>query len=236
MSARRKTRNKVKARPEPRRVEPVCDGPAVAALQPAVAPVGGRDDARKSLRGPLLRFTVVLLLGLWIWQPLRPPLTQAFSHLANVTLGELTLGSGGHIDVQPARATSQEISSWDTVLTLRVEGIAQAHSVRVNPRRLLYLPVTVLVALVMAVPFEPRRRWRALALGLPVLAMSALVCVWITAAWVFSRVPDLVYPASQAAWVAWLYESWVTPLANKFLLPLALMALFYTCSGNSRAR
>jgi hypothetical protein len=190
-----------------------------------------------SWRGPLLRFVVALLFGLWIWRPLSAPVAGVMALAANYTVGALTMGKGGHIVLHataPARAgadvgaTAREqdehhAASWDTRMTLQIEGVAPTHAVRVSPRRLLYLPLVFYLALLIALPLETERRWRALALGLPLLLAAALVSVWITAAWIFMRVPDLVYPASHEPWLSFLYESWVTPLANKFILPLLLV-------------
>jgi hypothetical protein len=114
-------------------------------------------------------------------------------------------------------------------MLLSIEGIEKAHSIALNPRRLLYVPLCTLLACVLAMPLPNAARRRALACGSLILVGISLSSVWLIAAFLFAQVPGLVYELSPAesSLLRLLYEGWITPLSNKFIVPLLLAyALF----------
>jgi hypothetical protein len=64
----------------------------------------------------------------------------------------------------------------------------------------------------------------------PRLLLLALGSVWITIAWLFARVPGLVYELApwQHSTLHLLYEGLVTPIADEFIAPLLPMLAFLT--------
>lgn len=183
------------------------------------------------LRWAALVFVATLLLALAAWPLLAGLFSALFRGLCSLVLSPLSFGHGGHVAfTQGAQATGLErAASWDTHMVLRIEGVAKAHSIALNPRRLLYLPLSTLLACVLAMPLPNAARRRASAVGALVLLVLALASVWLVAAFLFAQVPGLVYELSplESSLLRVLYEGWVTPLSNKFMVPLLLgYALF----------
>jgi hypothetical protein len=75
-------------------------------------------------------------------------------------------------------------------------------------------------------------------LGAPLLLLIAVGSVWITIAWLFARVPGLVYDFApwQRSALHLLYEGFVTPIANKFIVPLLLALAFAFFRSPARGR
>jgi hypothetical protein len=163
------------------------------------------------------------------WPLLRAPAEAVFRGAATAVLGELTFGMGGHVVFMPAkpRAASERFDdddSWSTRVELRIDGADDRHGIRMNARRLLYLPCVILAALVLASPLSWRRKAVAFALGAVLLVASALLSAWLTAAWLFARVPGLVYELTELeqSMLNFGYEAWVTALGNRYLAPIVL--------------
>lgn len=180
----------------------------------------------------LAAVTALVLLGVLSWPLLRAPSEALFRAAGNATLGQLTFGMGGHIRFMPAkpRAASDhhdEDESWSTRVELSIEDSEDRHGIRMNARRIVYLPCVILAALVLASPLAWRRKALALALGAVLLLASALLSAWLTAAWLFARVPGLIYELSELeqSMLSFGYEAWVTALGNRYLAPIVIAAV-----------
>jgi lysylphosphatidylglycerol synthetase-like protein (DUF2156 family) len=88
----------------------------------------------------------------------------------------------------------------------------------------LYLPLLTLLASVLAMPLPNSARRRSFGVGALVLLACALSSVWVIGAFLFAQVPGLVYDLSptESSLLRLCYEGWVTPLTNKFMMPLLL--------------
>lgn len=195
-----------------------------------------RSLARRSLRTLILRGLVnaaaVVLVGLLAWPIVRPAFSVIFESSANAVLGSTTFGSGGHARFTSVsrrnahQGSGLDDNSWDTAVRLSVAGLSETNVITINPRRLAYLPILFFLAAVTSAPLSPRRKMVCLATGAPVVVLVAAASVWITVAWLFARVPGLVYQLSPA-WQTALdvgYEAFVTSIGNKYVIPLILAA------------
>jgi hypothetical protein len=191
----------------------------------------------EALHDPLLRgiatFLLVLVLGWFAWPIVGFGFSSAFQGVASLALGDVEFGRGGHAEFLGARRTQpdqtvEKDESWNARVALSIEGVTQRHTISVNPRRLAYLPLLFFTAFLLAAPLPARRRVHGLTLGYATLLAIALISLWITIAWLFARVPGLVYDLSawQGSLLHVLYEGFVTPIANKFIVPLALGVAF----------
>ncbi len=175
-------------------------------------------------------FVGIVVLGFLLWPLLSGPYTSAFQASANAVVGSLTFGKGGHALFLPMpeqeRADTGRDASWDAPVELSIEGIEKKHVVSVNPRRLAYVPWLCFAALVVAAPLRRPGKASCLAIGSAILAPIAFVSLWIIVAWLFARVPGLVYDLDgwQKTLLNLSYEAFVTPLGNKFVLPVLLAA------------
>jgi len=171
---------------------------------------------------------LLALVGWWFSPAVGPGFSRAFATTAGMTLGALEYGAGGHARfAQPGSepsTPSEHDRSWDMPIELSIDGVETVHRVSVNPRRLAFLPSLLFMALIVGAPLCFRDKLRGLAIGLPLLWVSALGSVWITVAWLFARVPRLVYDLShwQSRALDLAYEGLVTSLANKFIIPVLL--------------
>lgn len=170
----------------------------------------------------------IVALGVAAWPALGEASDSAFRVLANGILGGTTFGAGGHVAFEPvaprevSSTAHDDDASWSTRLELRIDGIPARESVRMNARRLLYLPTVLLLAIVLASPLRGRRKALALALGAAVLFAAALLSSWLTAVWLFAAAPGLVYDLTGAerAALRFAYEAWVSALGNRYVLPI----------------
>jgi hypothetical protein len=179
-------------------------------------------------RRALVILALVFALGLPAWSVLAAQFAYGFRALCALSLAPLTFGEGGHVQfvmALPARSL-ERADSWDVSMVLGIEGVTATHSVALNSRRLLYLPLLTLLACVVAAPFPLSKRQRAIAglVGAALLALIALLAVWVIAAFLFAKVPGLVYTLTpwQHGALRLAYEGWVTPLTNKFVMPILL--------------
>jgi hypothetical protein len=181
------------------------------------------------VRGAVVALAIVAA-GLLAWTVVQSGFGSLFSGAANVALGDHVFGRGGHatfVSGQPARAGGlDDDASWDTSVRLSIDGVPESQAVRVNPRRLAFLPLLFLTALICAAPLPARRRLICLAAGAGVITIVALASLWIIVAWLFARVPGLVYELSpfQQHTLDFAYEAFVTSIGLKFVIPLLLAA------------
>lgn len=196
-------------------------------------PSSSVDPTAASARGVaagIATFVLVVGSGWLAWPAIEDAFCTGFEYAATGVFGAHEFGHGGHVTLVHAQRhavnTTERDASWDTSVRLRVDGVDQQHLVSVNPRRLAYLPMLFFTAFILAARLPWRRRGWCLAVGLPVLLLSALGSFWTIVVWLFSQVPGLVYdlgPTERAA-LRLLYEGYVTPIANKVIVPLLLAA------------
>jgi len=184
----------------------------------------------------------LVLLGVLAWPLMRASAEAVFRGAATATLGELTFGMGGHVAFLPAKPRApreryDEDDSWSTRVELRIDGAEGRYGIRMNARRLVYLPCVVLVALVLASPLSAQRKVIALALGAALVLASALLSAWLTAAWLFARAPGLVYALDgfEQRLLDFGYEAWVTALGNRFIVPIMIAAVLIPALAQRRA-
>jgi hypothetical protein len=205
--------------------------------QPAdslVSRLRGRPHARA-----LLIFVSVLLVGFLAWPLVSGACSELFRALCTLALAPLSFGHGGHVTFTSASGAAEleRAASWDVRMVLGIEGVAKAHAVALNPRRLFYLPLLTILASVLAMPLPGTARRRALLLGVAILIALALSTVWLTAVFLFAQVPGLVYTLSPAesALLRLGYEGFATPLTTKFMLPLLLAYGLFAWQSQRRA-
>lgn len=192
---------------------------------------------------PVLRALLTLLFGLLLWSVAGELFSAAFRAVAGLAFRTLEFGNGGHAELvpsYPAQAVSAaRDETWNVQVLLSVDGIAKTHAVTINPRRLLFLPWLLLSALFAATAMHIRAKLIGFAVGSVCLLGNALVSLWIMIAWLFARVPGLVYTLAdwQLTTLHILYEGYVTPMANKLIVPLFLwvisVLLYRTFSAHS---
>lgn len=173
----------------------------------------------------------VALAGVLSWPVLGGASEATLRTASNGLIGRLTFGQGGHAAFR--RVTERKVArrpaydddaSWSTHVELRIDGFDDRSRVRINARRLIYLPCVTLAALVLASPLSWRRKALALALGFWLLIGAALLSVWLMVAWLFALVPGLVYDLSAFERLAldFGYEALVTALGNRYITPLVI--------------
>lgn len=193
---------------------------------------------RRSSKVTVAWWAVGLLTAVLAWPSFEQGVAQLLRGLCTLVLSPLRFGQGGHVEFLASQLQTdvERAATWDLRMMLRIEGVAQVHSIALNSRRLLALPLASFGLVVAAVPVRwPRKRW-ALGLAVPLLSLLAVSSVWLVAVFLFSQVEGLVYSLSptQAALLRLGYEGWVTPLANKFIVPLLLAALLLAWPERSR--
>jgi hypothetical protein len=193
----------------------------------------GRCTVHTELRTRCARGAAVFALGLIVLALAGPLLDEVFCDAVHAWLGGHEFGAGGRASLAPAAravaASAESGPSWTVALTLRVDGVHEAHSLRVNPRRMLWLPWLLALTLTAALAREPVRALREALAVSALVAGWALLGVWLTAVWVFASVPGLVYtlgPAAHAA-VHALYEGLVGPPGARYVAGLVAAALVH---------
>ncbi len=194
-------------------------------LPPPIDSVLGRLSGRTYVRAASI-FVATLLVGFLIWPWVSGTCSALLRALCTLALEPLEFGRGGHVAFSAASGAAglERAASWDVRMVLGIQGVAKTHAVALNARRLFYLPLLTLLASVLALPLPGAARGRALLVGLPILITLALSTVWLTAVFLFARVPELVYSLSplESALLRVGYEGFATPLTTKFMLPLLL--------------
>jgi hypothetical protein len=193
------------------------------------------------LRARLTRAGSVLVVGLVLMSIAAPVLDEVFCDAFHAVLGGHEFGAGGRVVLAPAarvaRAGVEQGSSWTVALTLRVDGVREAQSLLLNPRRMLWLPWLVALTAIAGLARGPARVLRESLLASVLVAGWALACVWLTAAWVFASVPGLVYtldPALHAA-LHTTYGALVGPPSARYWVGL-IVALAVHALEQVRAR
>jgi hypothetical protein len=185
-------------------------------------------SADLTLHLPRMGAALAIAVAGWVAWPLFTELTDAgFSAIANAFVGSLTFGEGGHVALRPAMDHDHDYNaSWSTLLELRIDGIDDRNLVRINPRRLVYLPCLLLAAVVLASPLTPRRKAVALIAGCALLISAALLSIWLIAAWLFARIPGLVYELSglEQRMLRFGYEAWVSAIGSRVVAPIVVSA------------
>jgi hypothetical protein len=199
--------------------------------------VFGAWPAQARLRA-LAVFAALLLAGGCAGWLCAGAFAQLFRALCTLALSPLTFGEGGHVQFVAALPSQslERATSWDVSMVLGIDGVKATHAIALNPRRLLYLPLLTLFACVLAAPLSLswRARRRALLAGTTILTLIALLSVYLIAVFLFAKVPGLVYTLApwQSSALRVAYEGWVTPLSNKFVLPLLLAAALLAWFGS----
>lgn len=196
---------------------------------------------RRRLATRVGAFALVFGVGLGLEAELGGALASGFVELAQASIGGLRFGRGGRAKFERApnrRATQDAAGSWDTRVELSIEGVFARHRVALNPRRLAYLPCIFFVACIGTAPLPLGRKASCVLFGLALLALLALASLWIIVAWIFAQVPGLVYDLSPLQRFALNlgYEGFVTPIGNKFVIPVVLAVLLVTLHTNPNQR
>src|SRR5262249_38239242 len=93
-----------------------------------------------------------------------------------------------------------------------------------NVRRDAFLPCLLVLAAIAGAPLPARRKLLCLGAGIGTVLALSLLCVYLTAAWLFSGQLRAAYQPSEA-W-AWFLDliagALLLPPSNRFVLPLAL--------------
>jgi hypothetical protein len=168
-------------------------------------------------------FAAVLGAGLVVWPAVRPQFSASFARIGHAALAGHTFGERGHVELAPISGPGAR-NGWDCQARLRVEGDGVPLVIALHPRRMAYLPLLVFAAAVASAPLRARRRAVCLLCGLPLVLGAVLASLWLTFAWIFARVPGLVYsltPLQEAALHA-AHEGLLSHLGVRLLLPLLL--------------
>jgi hypothetical protein len=191
--------------------------------------------SRRELSRRAAVFLLVLACGWATWMAVGQRFSWVFCACSDAVLSPITFGTGGKVAIEfagrPAAvpAAAESDASWNARPRLRVEGVSQEHAIRINPRRVGYLPLVLFSAFVLAVPLAARSRWICFSIGVPILLSFSIASLWVNAAWLFAQVPGLVYQLSavQRGLLDFAYEGLVTPLGNRLILPLIVAAALY---------
>lgn len=185
-------------------------------------------------------FALVTLLGWLAWPGLAAPFARAFCGLNEAVLTEAALGEGSHLSIEyaPLRAQQGDLdASWNARLRLRVDGARSPHPVRLNPRRLAYLPWLLFAALMTALPLRLRLRAACFMLGSLCVLLNAMASVWLTALWLFvhNAAAGRTLDSWRRSLVDFAYEGVVTPLGNKLIFAM-MTAVLLALLANSLER
>jgi hypothetical protein len=172
----------------------------------------------------------------------RNAFSAAYAAAANPVLTRLSFGRGGHAALvagggpgDPGRAVED-----DARLVLTVAGFEGELPFGLSLRRDAFLPAVVLVAALAGAPLAARRKALCLALGVGAVLVLSLICVCLTAAWIFaSRLQGVYDPTSVGRSVLDLLAgTLLLPPGNRFAVPLALGAalVFWSTTPSRRIR
>jgi len=174
-------------------------------------------------------FVATLLLGGWPRPWVRAGFSRAYATIANPVLGTLTFGQGGHASLAPEgkTAVSGAAIEQDARLSLTVDGFEGELPFGLSLRRDAYLPCLLLIALLAGAPLAARRKVLCLAVGTGAVLVLSLVCVALTAAWLFHTQLQGVYQrGTMGGWALDVMAgTLLLPPSNRFVLPLALGAV-----------
>jgi hypothetical protein len=184
-------------------------------------------DRRAAIRWATL-FVVTLLVGGWPWPGLRPAFSRGYAAVASPVFESLSFGRDGRAALVPetAAAVAGPAVEQDARLALTVSGYEGELSFGLSLRRDAYLPTLMLLAALAGAPLAGRRKLLCLLAGAAAMLVLSLLCVWLTAAWLFSSRLGQVYQAGPAwRWTLDLIAgSLLLPPSNRFVAPLVLAA------------
>ncbi|MCG5053293.1 MAG: hypothetical protein KA712_10080 [Myxococcales bacterium] len=123
-----------------------------------------RAPSRRRMLGEFsARFFIAAILLLWPWKGLGPAFVSVIGGL-HAPLLNLVVDDPASVLIAP----DARHDSWNALVTVRTEGLSQGLALDV--RRTPYLPMSILVAFILAVPgLRAERRTVAVALGLVLL-------------------------------------------------------------------
>lgn len=182
-------------------------------------------------------FLGVLIAGAWPWPPIQRGFSAIYCPIANLVLAPQTFGRGGHARLralpQIERHADDNVTA-DAVLSLSVAGYGGDLALGVSVRRDAFLPLWILISLLIAAPLASARRWKALAVGIPLMLALNLAALELLVTWTFAFHLRGIYPDDVASiWlraVDFAYGAVLSPPGNRFIAPLAvgaaLIALF----------
>jgi hypothetical protein len=185
-------------------------------------------------------FLATLVLGGWPRPGLRAAFSGAYAAGARLVLEPLSFGEGGRATLVPERGVRTGAAvEQDARLVLSVAGYDGELPFGLSLRRDAFLPCLLLVAVVIGAPLPARRKLLCLGAGTAAVLALSLLCVYLTAAWLFSSQLTRVYQPS-AVW-AWALDvtagALLLPPSNRFALPLVLAAaLVFGLRGPSAPR
>jgi hypothetical protein len=174
-------------------------------------------------------FLGALVLGGWPRPGLRAAFSRGYAPAANLVLHNLSFGEGGRATLVPetGEARAGAAVEQDARLALSVAGYDGELPFGLSLRRDAFLPCLIVIAALIGAPLPARRKLLCLGVGTATVLALSLVCVYLTAAWLFSSQLTRVYQPS-AAW-AWALDviagALLLPPSNRFALPLVLAAV-----------
>jgi len=160
---------------------------------------------------------------------LRAAFSRGYAPAANLVLDQLSFGEGGRATLVPEAggARAGAAVEQDARLALSVVGYDGQLPFGLSLRRDAFLPCLIVIAALIGAPLPARRKLLCLGVGTATVLALSLVCVYLTAAWLFSSQLTRVYQPS-AAW-AWALDvmagALLLPPSNRFALPLVLAAV-----------
>ena len=192
----------------------------------------GRADRRATVLAwlrPAGLFVAVAIVGAVPWPGVGRGFATAFCASANVLLGATTFGRHGHArlttrnDGDPsggARPPSGENVSADAALRLRVDGYAGELALGVDVRREAYLPLVLLLAIALAAPAPWRARLRCVAVGVPVVWLSAVATLWALAHHTFAFELSGIYEMGprERSFADLAFRALLLPPSTRFIL------------------
>jgi hypothetical protein len=158
-----------------------------------------------------VRLGLVLVLCWVPWPGLGAAFAGAFSGVANHTVGSLRFDSGRvALEFEPSRASlwpGQANPTWHVIVAARNTATNATTRSIMNVRAIAYMPLTVLLALVLAFPLMLDRRW-VLSTALATVMVTGFVALSVA----LSLSMILTSRQVQALHVSVAFASWLTAL------------------------
>lgn len=177
-------------------------------------------------------FGGILLCAGWPHRAVALAFSTLYCPMANLAMSHHRFGRGGHVRWSPLREIAwrpgDNVAS-DAVLALSLEGVAGEMPLGICLRRDVYLPWLILVALLAAIPLSRRARACYLALSVPLVFLTSVGAYGLLIRWTLMTQVKGVYPLSSTGiWLTdFAYGALLAPPANRFIAPLALVALAF---------
>lgn len=170
-------------------------------------------------------FALVLVLGGCPSARVAQAFSAAYCPLADVVLGAITFGRGGHARLQPrdpptVRADDPIVA--DTQVMLNVDGQPREARLGISLRRDAYLPLLILLATVLAAPLTWRCKLRLCGYGLLIeLGVTLVAVVLLVGSALAAGVRGLYEPRTVALWDL-ASRTLLLPPGNRFMIPLCI--------------